>query len=174
MIQLYTYLFFFRFFSHTGYHRILSRLPCAIQQILVGYLSYIQKYVYVNPKLLISLSPHFPFGNCKFVFNICQSVYESFQISQNYFRIINQVMIKTGNYSLVVQWLGLQALNVEGPGSAPGWGTRVPQATQHSQQNTNKTNRKKQVMNKTGKERTIMGQGHVLSWYLQLNFFNIL
>ena len=32
-------------------------------------------------------------------------------------------MIKTGNYSLVVQWLGLQALNVEGPGSAPGWGT---------------------------------------------------
>ena len=75
-------------------------------------------------------------------------------------------MIKTGNYSLVVQWLGLQALNVEGPGSAPGSGTRVPQATQHSQQNTNKTNRKKQVMNKTGKERTIMGQGHVLSWYL--------
>ena len=31
MIQLYIYLFFFRFFSRTGYHRILSRLPCAIQ-----------------------------------------------------------------------------------------------------------------------------------------------
>ena len=32
-IQLYTYmyLFFFKFFSHLGYYRILSRVPCAIQ-----------------------------------------------------------------------------------------------------------------------------------------------
>ena len=42
VIQLYIYIysFFFRFFSHIGYHRILSRVPCALQQVLVGYLSY--------------------------------------------------------------------------------------------------------------------------------------
>ena len=74
-------------------------------------------------------------------------------------------MIKTGNYSLVVQWLGLRALNVEGPGSVlvgePG--SHRPHSTANR---INKQNRKKQVMNKTGKERTIMGQGHALSWYL--------
>ena len=35
------YLFFFRFFSHLGYYRILSIVPCAIQQFLVVYLFYI-------------------------------------------------------------------------------------------------------------------------------------
>ena len=35
----------------------------------------------------------------------------------------------------------------------------------------NKTKQKK-VMTKTGKEITIVGQGHALSWYLWLNFFN--
>ena len=37
MIQLYTYTcpFFFRFFSHRGYHGILGRVPCAIQQVPV-------------------------------------------------------------------------------------------------------------------------------------------
>ena len=43
MIHLYIYigLFFFRLFSHVAYHRILGRVCRAIQQILVGYLSYI-------------------------------------------------------------------------------------------------------------------------------------
>ena len=50
--------FFFRFFSHIGYHRILSRVPYAIWQILVGYLSYTQQCcVCVNPKILIYPSP---------------------------------------------------------------------------------------------------------------------
>ena len=33
VIQLYVYvcLFFFKFFSHLGYYRILSSVPCAIQ-----------------------------------------------------------------------------------------------------------------------------------------------
>ena len=31
--------------------------------------------------------------------------------------------------SLVVQWLGLHALTAEGPGSIPGQGTKIPQAT---------------------------------------------
>ena len=35
--------------------------------------------------------------------------------------------------SLAVQLLGFRALNAEGPGSIPGWGTKIPQATQRSQ-----------------------------------------
>jgi len=34
---------------------------------------------------------------------------------------------------LTVQWLGHHALNAEDPGSIPGWGTKIPQAEQHSQ-----------------------------------------
>ena len=39
VIQLYIYMysFFFKFFSHLGYYRILSEVSCAIQQVLVGY-----------------------------------------------------------------------------------------------------------------------------------------
>ena len=36
--RVYIYPFFFRFFSHIGYYRILSKIPCAIQQVLLGYL----------------------------------------------------------------------------------------------------------------------------------------
>ena len=39
-LYIYMYLFFFKFFSHLGYYRILTRVPCAIQQALVGYLFY--------------------------------------------------------------------------------------------------------------------------------------
>ena len=35
--------------------------------------------------------------------------------------------------SLVVQWLGLSASTAEGPGSVPGQGTTIPQATCLSQ-----------------------------------------
>ena len=36
----------------------------------------IQQYVCINPKLLIyPSSPRFPFGNCKFVFDTCKSVF---------------------------------------------------------------------------------------------------
>ena len=77
MIQLYImHIFFFRFFSHVSYHKILSRLPCALQQVLVDGLSYISSaYMHVHPKLLVYPSPPcFPFGNHKFVFHICKSV----------------------------------------------------------------------------------------------------
>ena len=30
-LYIYMYLFFFRFFSHRGHYRVLSRVPCAIQ-----------------------------------------------------------------------------------------------------------------------------------------------
>ena len=70
VIQLYIYIFPFRFFSLIGYYKILSIVPCAIQWVLVGYLFFIKYCVYVNPKLLIypSPPPPFPFGNHKFVF----------------------------------------------------------------------------------------------------------
>ena len=35
--------------------------------------------------------------------------------------------------SLVVQWLGLCASTAMGPGSIPGWGTKIPQAVQPGQ-----------------------------------------
>ena len=35
--------------------------------------------------------------------------------------------------SLAIQWLGLHMLTAEDPGSIPGRGTKVPQATQHGQ-----------------------------------------
>ena len=35
---VYILIFFFRLFSHLGYYRILSRVPCTIQQILIAYL----------------------------------------------------------------------------------------------------------------------------------------
>ena len=34
-IYIYAYPFFFRFFSHIGYYRILSRIPFEIQQVLI-------------------------------------------------------------------------------------------------------------------------------------------
>ena len=30
--------------------------------------------------------------------------------------------------SLAVQWLGLRTFTLEGPGSIPGWGIKIPQA----------------------------------------------
>ena len=58
-LSMYIYSFF-RFFSLIGYYKILDIIPCAIQQVLVVYLIYIQQYVCVNPKLLIYLPPLHP------------------------------------------------------------------------------------------------------------------
>ena len=33
-LYIYMYLFFFKFFSHLGYYRILSRVPCAILLVI--------------------------------------------------------------------------------------------------------------------------------------------
>ena len=35
VIYVYTYLFFFSFFSHTGHYKALSRVPCAIHRSLL-------------------------------------------------------------------------------------------------------------------------------------------
>ena len=46
MNQLYIHLStLFRFFSHIGHHRLLSRVPCAIQWALIGYLFYSGVYM---------------------------------------------------------------------------------------------------------------------------------
>ena len=55
---MYIYPLFFRFFSHICQNRALSRVFCAIQQVLVGYVFYIQQCVFVNRKLLINPSSH--------------------------------------------------------------------------------------------------------------------
>ena len=42
---------------------------------------------------------------------------------------VNCIKITSAGNSLAVQWLvGLCALTAEGPGSTPGWGTKIPQA----------------------------------------------
>ena len=55
-IYIYIFFHFFRFFSHVGYNKILSRIPCAIQEVLVGYPFKIQQCVHVYIKL-----PNCPF-----------------------------------------------------------------------------------------------------------------
>ena len=59
-LYIYIYPLFFRFYSHIGLYRVLSRVPCAIQQVLVVCLFYIQECVYVNPHLPTYPSPPYP------------------------------------------------------------------------------------------------------------------
>ena len=55
------------FFSHIDYHRILGRVPCAIQQVPVGQSFHIPQCAYANPKPLVRPShTPFPFGGHKF------------------------------------------------------------------------------------------------------------
>ena len=73
--QLYTYIYplFFRFFSHKGHFRVLSRIPCATQQVLVGYLFYVQLCVYLNPQLLIYPCPLLLSGNSAYKESACNA-----------------------------------------------------------------------------------------------------
>ena len=59
VIQLYIYmcLLFCKIFSHLGYHRILSIIPCAIQLVLAGYSFSIEQCVPSDPKLPNNPSP---------------------------------------------------------------------------------------------------------------------
>ena len=66
-LYIHMHLFFVKFFSHLGYYRTLSRVPCALQWVPVGCLFYIESCLCVNPKL--SSYPFlalFPFGNHEF------------------------------------------------------------------------------------------------------------
>ena len=42
------YIFFFRLFSIIGYYEILNTVPCALRQVLVGFLFYIQQWVFLG------------------------------------------------------------------------------------------------------------------------------
>ena len=42
---MYTYIFFYKFFSIIGYYKILNIVPCAIQEILVAYFVYSGVYL---------------------------------------------------------------------------------------------------------------------------------
>ena len=41
LLYIYMYPVFFSWFSHIGYYRVLSRVPCAIQQVLISCLFHI-------------------------------------------------------------------------------------------------------------------------------------
>ena len=72
---IHLYIYIYPLFSHIGYCRILSRVPCAMQQVFVSYLFYIQQCAYVNPNLPIYPSTQpFSFGNYKFAFEVYESV----------------------------------------------------------------------------------------------------
>ena len=47
----------FRFFPHIAHCTILTRVPCAVQQVLVSYLVYISYCIYVNLSLSIYSPP---------------------------------------------------------------------------------------------------------------------
>ena len=49
MIRLYVHILssLFRWLSHIVYYRVLSRVPCALQEVLGGYLFYMQECVSV-------------------------------------------------------------------------------------------------------------------------------
>ena len=46
-IHTHTYIYFFTLFSHLDYYRVLSRFPCAVQQVPVGYFKYSSVYMSV-------------------------------------------------------------------------------------------------------------------------------
>ena len=63
------------FFYLIRYCKILSIVTCAIQQVLVGYLFYVQYCVHINPNFLISLSPFFsPLVTISLLFCVCLSL----------------------------------------------------------------------------------------------------
>ena len=76
---------FFGFPSHLGHHRALSRVPCALQQVLINYLLHTYMYqsqcIRVNPNLSIHLTPSSSLGIHLFVLHICASVEISVFIS---------------------------------------------------------------------------------------------
>ena len=70
-LHIYIYSLFFRFPSHLGRHRTMSRVPCAKQQVLIIYLFYTQQCMYVNPDLPSHPPPLSLLGNCGFVLYTC-------------------------------------------------------------------------------------------------------
>ena len=74
-IYIYIYIHrsppFFRVCPHIDHYTVLSRVPCANEQVLISYLS--QRCVNVNPVSQF-LPPPFLFVTISFVFYICDSI----------------------------------------------------------------------------------------------------
>ena len=76
--QLYVFIhpLFFGFPSHLGHHRALSRVPWAIQQVLISYLFYTIVYIYLNPSLQIHpISPSLLVSLCLFSMSVSHNFY---------------------------------------------------------------------------------------------------
>ena len=73
MNQLCVYIcpLFFEFPSHLGHHRVLSRIPCAIQSVLISYLFYTSVNSVYNCQSQSPNSSHLP---PLFVLYVCVSI----------------------------------------------------------------------------------------------------
>ena len=71
----FTYIFFFIFFFFMVYYRILNIVLWLYSRTLLFiYFVYNCLHLLVPNSWFIPLPPHFPIGNCKFVFYFCESV----------------------------------------------------------------------------------------------------
>ena len=74
---VYVYLLFFGFLPHLGRQRALSRVPCAIQQVLISHLFHTQyqQCEYIIPRLpVLPNTLLYPLGVHVLVLDICVSV----------------------------------------------------------------------------------------------------
>ena len=78
MNPLYIYPHYFRFFPLVSHYRVLTRIACAIWQILI---SYLHSSVYVNPHLPVYTSPPSPGNHSLFSKSVTHSTYFSVQFS---------------------------------------------------------------------------------------------
>ena len=78
MNPLYIYPHYFRFFPLVSHYRVLTRIACAIWQILI---SYLHSSVYVNPHLPVYTSPPSPGNHSLFSKSVIHSTYFSVQFS---------------------------------------------------------------------------------------------
>ena len=74
--QFYAYVYplFLGFPCHSGHRRALTRVPCAIPQVLTGYLFYMQQCKYVTLNLPTHPTSSFCLGVHKLVLYICVSI----------------------------------------------------------------------------------------------------
>ena len=75
---LYLYPHYFRFFPLVSHYRVLTRIACAIGQILI---SYLYSGVYVNPHLPVYTSPPSPGYHSLCSKSVTHSTYFSVQFS---------------------------------------------------------------------------------------------
>ena len=117
--QLYILLYplLFRFSSHKSHYRVLSRVPSAINQVLISYLYYIDSYiciyliiylclcssVYMSIPISQFILLHFSLGNHKFVFYICMFLIIRPSTNAMHYFVILKIKIMTEMDILSVQ-----------------------------------------------------------------------